>query len=159
MSACLLSAAFSQYDLEIPSDLCAHVKNFLKSEAHICCEKCCVELLNAKVTKPFIKRVPSYYKVFEGNVFTADGVLSRVFSDNECDLHLDSLESVYTAVRTPDMIDICGIVVKNEVKVYEQSRLYKCVYYDDRFVYLCVHCFLFTRKLRRSFYEWKNLRT
>lgn len=159
MSARLLSAVFSQYDLEIPSELCAHVKKFLKSEAHICCEKCCVELLNAKVTKPFIKRVPSYYKVFAGNVFTADGVLSRVLSDNECDLQLDSLESVYTAEKTPDIIDVCGIVVKNEVKVYEQLRWYKCVYYDDKFVYLCVHCFLFTRKLRRILCEWKKLRT
>ena len=162
-TAVLLSDAFSQYDLEIPRDVCDVVNGYLENDVQLRCRHCYIDLLNVFITKPFVKNVPTSWKVFHGNVFTPHGMLSRTFSNirSKPDMYLDSLEGVLKPGRTPDTIEVCGICVKNEIKTYDFSAWYKCLYseHEHKFIYLCSHCFLFNRrKLRRLFTMWKHLR-
>ena len=107
--------------------------------------------------KPFIRHIPTYYKVNHGHVFTSDGMLSNYYTKN-ADIEATSPEGVLTVDETPDVLNICGVVVKNEIIRYEQTNWYKCLYSQNDFIYLCVHCFLFNkRKLRMVFNKWKNL--
>ena len=155
----LLSDAFSKYQLVIPPDICLHVNYFLQKEAHICCSHCYLNLLEVSVTKPFIRRIPKYYKVNYGRVFTSDGMLTE-FDTNNVDIEIASSEGTLIVQTTPDVLSICGITLKNEVIRYEETNWYKCLYSESKhdFVYLCAHCFLFTRnKLKRIFRQWKEL--
>ena len=154
----VLSEVFSQYDLEIPHDVCSLVDTYLKKKAIIHCEKCKAELLTEFVRKPFIKNVPTYYKLYHGNVFTKDGVLSKN-SQRAPNIILEVRKGVLKAEKTPDVVDVCGVCVNNEIKTYHQSSWYKCLYsdQDNKYVYLCSVCFLSSkRKLRRSFAKWKG---
>lgn len=155
-SSYYLPKAFSKYELEIPTDVCMHVDSFLQKEPHLCCSKCSVELLGITVIKPFVKDIPVYYKIIRGNVFTPHGMLTHNCS-KKADIYLESTEGTLKVGETPDVIDMCGINVKNEVVLYEQSNWYKCLYSENDFIYLCSHCFLLKRKLRRIFYKWKDL--
>ncbi len=112
-TAVLLSEAFSQYNLEIPSDVCTIVDSYLKGEPHLCCECCNIDLLNLVITKPFVKHIPTYYSLYYGNVFTSDGMLTRT-KEKHADIHLSS-EGMLKSETTPDIIDVCGIHVKNEI--------------------------------------------
>lgn len=153
----LLSEAFSKYDLEIPPDICTVVSRFLKKEPHICCNYCKLDLLEIAVIKPFVRHIPVYYKLNYGRVFTFDGMLTSHDSKNS-DIETDVAEGVLTLEKTPDVLSICGAKVKNEIIRYEQTNWYKCLYSENEFIYLCSHCFLFTkRKMRLIFHKWKTL--
>jgi hypothetical protein len=154
----LLSEAFSKYELEIPPDICSHVNHFMRKEPYICCNYCNLNLLEVSFIKPFIKHVPTYYKVNYGKVFTSDGMLTNYYTKN-VDIETVSSESVLTVKRTPDVLNMCGVIVKNEIIRYEKRNWYKCLYSESEndFIYLCVNCFIFKRKIRRIFYKWKNL--
>lgn len=152
----LLSEAFSNYDLEIPPDICTVVNRFLKNKLHICCNYCKLDLLEIAVFKPFVRHIPVYYKLNDGRVFTFDGMLTSHDSRN-ADIQTDIPEGVLTLVKTPDVLSICGAKVKNEIIRYEQTNWYKCLFSGNNFVYLCSHCFLLTkRRIRLLFDKWKN---
>lgn len=153
----LLSEAFCKYELDIPSDVCTYVKTFLKKEVHLCCQRCSLDLLVFDVIKPFVKDVPASYKVYYGNVFSSFGMLTRSY-DEAADIYVESEEGTLIVDKTPEIINVCGIPVKNEVIQYEQSNWYKCLYSENDFMYFCSHCFLFRiKRLRRIFEKWKNL--
>ena len=148
----VLSEAFAQYKLELPLDVCRLVENHFH-DAHLSCHRCHVELLNVVLSTPFVKNVPAYYEVFRGNVFTLDGMLSRISPDGIENSHaLLQTEGVFTAASTPDTLNVCGVHVKNETMKYMQSNWYKRV--DD--IYLCSRCFMRKRNVRRFFASWKR---
>lgn len=158
MTSVLLSYAFAQYNLEIPSDVCEIVRDLLR-KTHLCCNYCKIDLLNVLIMKPFIRNVSRYYKLHKGNVYTSNGMLSRIEDTEElhADIHVDSPEGTLKVVNTPDIVNICGVFVKNEIITYKQSNWYKLIQSRNDFNYLCSYCFLFhKRKLRKTFAKWKR---
>ena len=165
MITTLLLKAFAKYDLEVPLDVCALVREYLRDVPYLSCRYCNINLLSMCVTRPFVSGVPRYYKVYYNNVYTVSGMMTRVNAQTnsqtiqnlEADVCVDLREGILTVEQTPEVLNMCGTVVRNEVIKYKQCCWYKSLYSenDDCFIYVCSDCFLFIKRIRRAFDKWR----